>query len=317
MIILDYFSPVLQETIQQRLDTEADKREAVDVTLADFDGVTFHITNDPNNKSIIFISLHWRCANDLLKNGGDATLQAAYPGMIQDKPEAGYEVTLALNLDSTPNVAEMPAKIARFKRHLLAGPFKRVFEAIEKGQTTNPINIQYRDDESFFIKPESDRAIVVFSIAFRDSDDAVIAKIFLQELEQARKTMSNAPSVSYSQKEPPMELRGLPQLAGKDHGYVSFVLFKDHISPAKREKTIDTIQTFRNYLHYHIKCSKAYMHDRMRKRVESLLQVLNRAKPEPLEPKEKKTIQGKTFTKAPTPGAPKPSGSATRLVGKK
>jgi hypothetical protein len=44
------------------------------------------------------------------------------------------------------------------------------------------------------------------------------------------------------------------------------VLFKDHISAAKREKTIDTIQTFRNYLHYHIKCSKAYMHDRMRKR---------------------------------------------------
>jgi actin related protein 2/3 complex subunit 2 len=74
----------------------------------------------------------------------------------------------------------MPAKIGRFKRHLLAGPFKRVFESIEKGQPANPINIQYRDDESFFIKPESDRAIVIFSIAFRDADDAVIAKIFLQ-----------------------------------------------------------------------------------------------------------------------------------------
>jgi hypothetical protein len=34
--------------------------------------------------------------------------------------------------------------------------------------------------------------------------------------------MSNAPSVSYSQKEPPLELRGLPQLAGKNNGYVSF-----------------------------------------------------------------------------------------------
>jgi actin related protein 2/3 complex subunit 2 len=84
-----------------------DKREAVDVTLADFDGVTFHITNDPNNKAIIFVSLHWRCANDLLKNGGDATLQAVYGDLIQAKPEQGYEVTLALNLDSTPNIGTL------------------------------------------------------------------------------------------------------------------------------------------------------------------------------------------------------------------
>jgi len=85
---------------------------------------------------------------------------------------------------------------------------------------------------------------------------------------------------------------------------VSFVLFKPHISGANRDRCINNIQTFRNYLHYHIKCSKAYMHDRMRKRVESLLQVLNRAKPEPIEPKEKKTIQGKTFKPAAT-AAPK------------
>ena len=39
------------------------------------------------------------------------------------------------------------------------------------------------------------------------------------------------------------------------------------------------------------------MHSRMRKRVESLLQVLNRARPPPFEPKAKKTIAGKTFTR--------------------
>lgn len=63
---------------------------------------------------------------------------------------------------------------------------------------------------------------------------------------------------------------------------------------------------------YHIKCSKAYMHDRMRKRVDSLLQVLNRAKAEPLEPKEKKTMTGKTFKNPAvagktTPGGPRPA----------
>lgn len=90
------------------------------------------------------------------------------------------------------------------------------------------------------------------------------------------------------------------------------VLFKPHFEAKNREKTINNIQTFRNYLMYHIKCSKAYMHDRMRKRVDSLLQVLNRARAEPLEPREKKTITGKTFkavplARGPTPGGPRPA----------
>ena len=40
---------------------------------------------------------------------------------------------------------------------------------------------------------------------------------------------------------------------------------------------------------------QAYMHSRMRKRTESLLQVLNRAKPE--TEKKKITASGRTFTR--------------------
>jgi len=308
MIILDYNSPILQDTIQQRIDADKDKREAVDVTLADFDGVTFHVTSDPNNKSLLNVSLHWRCAGDLLKNGGEEILKSVYGNLVQATPESSYDITLQINLDSTPNLAELPAKIGLLKRNLLAGPFLRVFDAVEKGQNCSPIHIQYRDDESVFIKPEGDRVIVIFSISFRDTDDQVIARVFLQEMEQVRKTISNVPSVSYSQKEPPLELKGVKGIkADANHGFVSFVLFKSHIQASTREKTISNIQTFRNYLHYHIKCSKAFMHDRMRKRVESLLQVLNRAKPEPLEPREKKTIQGKTFKATPGPASAKPA----------
>lgn len=72
-----------------------------------------------------------------------------------------------------------------------------------------------------------------------------------------------------------------------------------HITGGKREKSIDNIQTFRNYLHYHIKCSKAFMHTRMRNRVKSFLQILNRAKSEVST--EKKTFTGKTFRRADEP----------------
>jgi hypothetical protein len=53
--------------------------------------------------------------------------------------------------------------------------------------------------------------------------------------------------------------------------------------------TISNIQLFRDYLHYHIKCSKAYLHSRMRARISAFLRVLNRAKQEKPE-MERKTI---------------------------
>ena len=47
--------------------------------------------------------------------------------------------------------------------------------------------------------------------------------------------------------------------------YFSFVVFSSftvleprHTKPEARESTINLIHTFRNYLHYHIKCSKVY-----------------------------------------------------------
>jgi len=305
MILLDSSNKLLGETIHQRIELGAEGRDAqppLDVTLTDFDGVSFHISNpDPNDKHVVNISVHWRCATDLLKNGADEILKSVYGDTLQSTPEASHEVTLQVNLNSPP--ADIAQRLTLLKRHLFAGPFKRVCEAVEAGKQVNPIHIQYREEESVFIKPEGDRVIVVFSVYFRDADDQIIARVFLQELAGCCKTISNSPAVSFSQKEPPAELRGLKGIkVDKYHGFVSFVLFKPHITGPNRDKSINNIQTFRNYLHYHIKCSKAYMHDRMRRRVDSLLQVLNRAKPEPIEPKERKTMAGKTFKPQPVVG---------------
>lgn len=112
-----------------------------------------------------------------------------------------------------------------------------------------------------------------------------------QEFADARKlpAIQAAPQVIYSLREPPLEIRHLPGLdTAENVGYVTFVLFPRHFATAdKAWDTISRIQLFRDYLHYHIKCSKAYMQSRMRHRVAEFLKVLNRAKPE--AEKERKT----------------------------
>ena len=94
--------------------------------------------------------------------------------------------------------------------------------------------------------------------------------------------IQSAPQVLYTTRTPPLEIRHLPGLHdSEDVGYVTFVLFPRHFAnPLIADSTITHIQLFRDYLHYHIKCSKAYMHSRMRHRVSEFQKVLNRAKTE-------------------------------------
>jgi len=268
------------------------------VVLADFDGVKMHLANlNPEVRNIITLSISWRCIGTLLKNGGNEDMKSVYGSMIQSSPEPSYDLSIQFDIDNLPgNKDKFPEAASLFKRHLLAAPFKKAFAAVEKGQNFPLLAIDYREDEAIYIKGEPERVTVVFSIMFKDADDQVFAKIFLQEFADARRNMSNAPAVSFSSKEAPGELKGVAGVKeGEGHGFVTFVLFQNHIKNA--EKSINTIQTFRDYLHYHIKCSKAYLHQRMRTKVESFLQILNRAKPTDVAPKEKKTAAGKTFTR--------------------
>jgi len=60
--------------------------------------------------------------------------------------------------------------------------------------------------------------------------------------------------------------------AAHDLLLISIVLFPRHLTPQRRYEVISHIQTFRDYFHYHIKASKAYIHSRMRRRTADFLQ---------------------------------------------
>jgi len=292
---LENANRILEEAIAARINAPKDKKEAVDITFADFDGVQFHVSTPGEAKNFVLISISFKGAQAVLKEfGGKELLSKYYGALLQATPESGYDVSLQFDLDNLPpKPEELPAKISFLKRHLFAAPFQK---AIEK-KPTEMIVFNYRPEETVFIKAEADRVIIVFEILFRDADDIVFSKVFLQEFADARRTISQAPHVSFSQKEPPLELKGVKGVkAGDNNGFVSFVLFPHHITEKQRDLSIDLIQTFRDYLHYHIKGSKAYMHMRMRTRVESLLLILNRARPAPIEV-VRKTASGKTFTR--------------------
>jgi len=304
MILLEYHNKIIEDTLLEKFAVTEGKYDTVETIIADFDGVTYHIFTEGEQKNLLKISMSIKGFADLKKFGVEELLKKTYGNFLAGT-ESGYDVTLQVDCANPGDKNKVARDFSLLKRHTLAAPFYKVFADIEAKKPAAPlIEIRYRDDETLYLKPEADRVIVIFTVSFKDNDDVIFAKVFLQEYQDARKTMSNAPSVLFSQKEPPLELKGVKNLQVRDgQGFVSFVLFAPHVSGTKKEKSIDNIQTFRNYLHYHIKCSKAYMHTRMRNRTLQFLQVLNRARSAP-ESAEKKTITGKTFKRADEPEKP-------------
>ena len=203
---------------------------------------------------------------------------------------------------------DLVMKMALLKRNAMAAPFEQAYAEYQKlkelqAQYTSEEapqgvreggavkTIQYREEEAIYVKASHDRVTVIFSTVFREETDRVFGKVFIQEFVDARRrAIQNAPQVLF-RNDPPLELQGVPGInntGAGEIGYVTFggfpfrvigarrltfkVLFPRHLTPQRMNDVISHIQTFRDYFHYHIKASKAYIHSRMRKRTADFLQ---------------------------------------------
>merc|ERR1712141_530621 len=244
--------------------------EPLSIHLADFDGVLYQISTPKDDKTKVIISISLKFYKELQSHGADEMLRKIYGDLLMSTPEDGFDVSVCLDLGDIPNDWEEKwmTAVGRIKRNCFAAVFQRYFdfqEALEKEEETEgalkEAIIHYRDDETMFVEAKSDRVTVVFSTIFKDDDDVVLGKVFLQEFKEGRRALATAPQVLFS-KDPPRGLEGTDARTGEGVGYITF----------------DLIHLFRNYMHYHIKCSKAYIHSRMRAKTAEFLKVLNRAK---------------------------------------
>jgi actin related protein 2/3 complex subunit 2 len=295
LIFLEAKSAILYEQLKPRI--LEGKREACEITFNDFDDVRFKISCHGEKTNIVTVNMAMRNVAQLKSLGSDAVLARNFPGM-EIAPEAGYDVAIEFNCDDLPNPEVFLNAISELKRHVAAGPYERAFEALLKKQATSPAlaAIKFRQNETVYISSSTEKVAVIYLIEFADVTDNAIARVFLQEFVEAQRTLRQAPPVSFS-REPPGELASLNIAANfsKYAGFISFSLEDRHIVGAKMETAITVLTGFRNYLHYHIKCSKTYLHMRMRKRAAGWLQVLNRSVP--VVETEKKTSGGKTFVR--------------------
>uniref|UniRef100_A0A5B7BED2 Arp2/3 complex 34 kDa subunit n=1 Tax=Davidia involucrata TaxID=16924 RepID=A0A5B7BED2_DAVIN len=310
MILLQSPSRYLLQILSNRVQN-LEKGVELDCHWVEFDDVRYHIQASMKNPQLLLLSVSLPTPPSEtvflggLPLGAIEAIKAAYGVLVQilDPPRDGFNLTVKLNLSKLPPDEEyrhaLLVKIASVREVVMGAPLRVILKHLASRTVAPDIDqlvaLVHRPKESFFVVPQAEKVTVVFPMRFKDSIDTVLATSFLQEFVEARRTagLNNAPSCLWSHS-PPLELKGAPvEALSANAGFVSFVIFPRHVEGKKLDRTVWSLSTFHTYVSYHVKCSEGFMHTRMRRRVESLIQALDRAKPD-LE-KTKKTAQSRSF----------------------
>jgi len=302
MILLEKGNRILGETVSAKINIDPEEKvEPMDVRLCDFDDTSYRVIIQEENKNVVLVGMSLPCYAQIEKFGAKEAFDKVY-GPLVAPPMATNDVGLKIDLTSFKDQAqkdEVVEKISCLKANVMAGVFDYFLTPLLSGaKPMDPYRFDLRADTTVYFFPKADRVTVIYSVDFKERVDRAIAKIFMNEFVEARRTIQASPPVQFGVN-PPLEMAHFKITEPTGNlGFISFTIFKSHLDNNKKDRVINVLQVFRNYMQYHIKCSKSYFHSRMRLRVNALLTVLNRAKvdaDERLNPTQKKTASGRTF----------------------
>lgn len=270
----------------------------MDVTCCDFDGVRFRVLVDHDDLSVLEVSASASCWADLSILGAPEHLKSVYGDYLQETSSSNYDVTLKVPLDSVPADCEKLAEdISLLKAHLVGAPFFRYFTALKEGASMECGQFSLSEDTVIYLVPKPDRVIVIFSFHFKEKSDEVIARAFLNSMSDSPKGSMPPCRFDFNPSDDLKNNFGIEEPIG-NVGFIQFALLDRHVATQDKISTAAKLfVNFRQYLGYHVKCSKTYFHSHMRDRVRTLLGTLNQAKTSTSATKKRTTASGKTFEK--------------------
>ncbi|CAN1828598.1 Actin-related protein 2/3 complex subunit 2A [Linum perenne] len=286
MILLQSHSRFLIETLLSSC-FSLFKPIELDYNWVEFGDVRYHVQVTTKNPKVLLLSVSLPIPPPEtvfvsgLPFGAIEAIKSAYGSVVQilDPPKDGFNLTLKINLTKLQLKQSLLMKIASVRDVVLGAPLSVVLKHLAS-RTVAPgterlVALVHRPNESFFLLPLAERVTVIFPMRFSDSVDTTYATSFLQEFVETRRTagLTSSPVCSWSP-DPPPELKDAPfEILSANAGFVSFIIYPRHVDGRRLDRTVWNLSTFHAYVSYHVKCTEAFMHTRMRRRVEGMIQV--------------------------------------------
>lgn len=241
--------------------------------------------------------MQMRCFKELQTYGADQVLTRIYGSLYQPQPELGYDVTLLLDLEHmSEDKGILPLTRMAHQEHLAVETQRngrtlrnRIRRATTKARIApHGHSLPPRRSHLHPRTPRPRHCYFLNYIQGRNGQNirkSVPAGIC--RCETPAVDPECAAGFVYKPRAAAGTTRsswtgGFRRYRVRHIWYIPFktVLFPRHFQGEAAFDAISRIQMFRDYFHFHIKASKAYMHSRMRAKVTDFLKVLNRAKPE-------------------------------------
>jgi len=248
----------------------------VERNFTEFDGTRYKIcSTGKETPYLLNLSVIIPYFKDLEKFDCLGYLGKIYGKKLLEEPEMNFDLTIQTDLSEVDEKEwEVDLyQLASIKRNAFACACEKMFSDSISGKESEAAEINITQKDKLYLFGKKDRVLFCFALDIKS--DQVITDLFLNEMVDIRKKpdMSACPAVSLL-KNAPDEIKGLN--AG-DGPFFVFILFHRHFNGPNMSKAIDLMCEFRTYLSYHIKCSKAHIHTRMRAKTEGWKKVMSRA----------------------------------------
>lgn len=140
-----------------------------------------------------------------------------YSDLTVDTPEDKFDLTLSIPLNHFPIfqqdvgtlsrdqvrnlkkasvdlMRDIADRLANLKKHFFSAPFRLVMDTFRSGKSRC---VSYMVSEHFkvWVIGLSDKVMVFFGLGFSDPTEHQLAKIILQEMEEARRQVNNSPAI--------------------------------------------------------------------------------------------------------------------------
>ena len=166
-------------------------------------------------------------------------------------------------------------KLSNFRVKIYSYALEKMLKEVRDKKQVKPLVFHLNEKNIVHMIPLKDNVMLVYGIDFQQPTDQSLARVFLQELKEAKNHVKNciAGNVYAEMDEVPKNILQIDSPKKYSNGLVVFNLFVNKFDTMK--KFLNYFITFREYVQFHIHSIKTFLHIRMNRKGKELMGKLD------------------------------------------
>ncbi len=166
-------------------------------------------------------------------------------------------------------------KLSNFRVKIYSYTLEKMLKEVRDKKQVQPLMFHLNEKNVVHMVPLKDNVELVYGVDFQQATDQSLARVFLQELKEAKNHVKNciAGNVYVEMDEVPKNILQIDSPKKYSNGLVVFNLFVNKFDTMK--KFLNYFITFREYIQFHIHSIKTFLHIRMNRKGKELMGKLD------------------------------------------